>query len=794
MKRLSSHGKGKAKRIAKTGVRSFGGAIVLLLKIIGTFVLIGVTTGVIFACIFTVYVKTNFTSGLDVTLEAYKMNLSSVIYYKDQNSGSYKELVTLQSTEYRRWVDYADIPHYAEQALVAIEDKRFYTHNGVDWYRTLGAFGNMFLSMKDNFGGSTITQQLIKNLTEEDDVTVQRKLQEIFRALEFEKEYRKEEIIEWYLNKVPFGGTVYGLGAAANYYFGKDAEDLTLAECAAIVGITNNPSLYNPYISKENNKKRQELILDAMYEQHYILTEQELEAAKAQKLVFVKGTSKSTTHSVYTYFEDAVIEDVIADLQHVKDVSYKTAEDLLFTQGYKIYCTIDPDMQNKVDSIYQNRDAIPEVGGSTQLVQSAIIIADPATGHILAMEGGVGEKTISRGLNRATMSRRPPGSSIKPLAVYSPAIEFGKITPETRFEDSAQVTLKGTTWMPKNDDFSYSDSGIISIRSALIHSKNTVSAQILDQLTPAVSYDFMVNRLGFELSPYDEDYAPLSLGQLTNGATVREMAQGYTMLANSGVETHLITYTQLCDNNDNVIYNNKPKTSFAISPVTAYWVTDMLQDAVRYGTGSGAYLGDLMPVAGKTGSTSDWKDRWFCGYTPYYVAVVWTGFDTPANMKVSFNPASRIWKNVMTLVSEGMTYKEFPKPPDTYLTPIPGVDAPVKYVVRCVTTENEIIQETEKTGIPGRNITETAPVIDGYTLSGSSDKTITLSKNTDNNEFIFIYQSIAPSPSVEPSVEPSIEPTEEPSASPTESPEPTDTPPPTEIPLPSDYPPPIPPQ
>ena len=791
---MTSDKKYKAKKFAKTGVRTVSGAIVLLLKIIGTIILIGVTTGLIFACIFTVYINTNLTKALDISLDENAQKESSIIFYKDTATNEYKKLVTIQSEEYRKWVAYKDIPKYAEHALVAIEDQRFYKHDGVDWYRTSAAFVNMFLSMKDNFGGSTITQQLIKTLTGENEVTVQRKLLEIFRALQFEKDYTEEEIVEWYLNVVTFGGNCYGLGAAADYYFGKDVKDLTLAECASIIGITNNPSLYNPYISKEtreNNKERQELILAKMLEQGYI-DEDEMEEAKSQKLVFQKGENNSNDNVIYTWFEEAVIEDVIADLMELKDISKRAATDLLLGSGYRIYCTLNADLQAKVDSIYQDLSQIPEVGGSSQQIRSSIVLADPYTGEILALEGDVGKKTANRLFNMATQSRRPPGSSIKPLSVYAPGIEFNAITPETRFEDTADVRLSGTTWMPKNDDFKYS--GVINIRTAVINSKNTIAAQVVDKLTPAKSYDFMLNTLGVKLNVFDNDYAPMALGQLTDGITVREMASAYTMFDNRGVVNHLITYTKiLASDNETVVIDNKPETSIAIRETTAYWVTSMLRDAVNSGTGVGANLGKLMPVAGKTGTTSDNKDRWFAGYTPYYVAVVWTGFEIPATMKVGFNPAARLWKNVMTIVHEGLEWKDFEKPNDTYLAPIPGVDAEVSYIIRGVTVDGIPLYEiADKTAIKGKNITETANNLEaeGYEVVGATEKTITITDNPMNNLFEFYYQLIAP-PTIEPTGEPTGEPTDEPTDEPTGEPtgepteEPTESPPVTESPPPT---------
>ncbi len=781
---MSLNKKINAKKIAKTGVRTAGSVISLIFKTIGTLVLIAVTTGLIFACIFTVYIQTNLTTELGVSLEEFGKSESSAIYYKDTSTDEYKKLVTIQSTQYRIWVDYDDIPKYAEHALVAIEDKRFYDHSGVDWYRTVAAFGNMFLRMKDNFGGSTITQQLIKTLTQEDEVTVQRKLLEIFRALEFQKSYTREEIIEGYLNVVTFGGNCYGLGAAADYYFGKTASELTLAECACIIGITNNPSMYNPYIDKEANKERQELILTNMREQGYITTDAELDEAINQKLIFQKGENNTNSNEIYTWYEDAVIEDVITDLAELKGVTRQAAETLLFTGGYQIRCCMDQTIQAQVDSIYQDLEAIPKVGGSSQPLASAIVLANPYTGEILAMEGNVGEKTASRMFNRATQSHRPPGSSIKPLSVYAPAIEFRVITPETRFEDSADVRLEGTDWMPKNDDWSYS--GILNIRTAVIRSKNTIAAQVIDQLSPKRSYDFMVDTLGIELSPFDEDYAPLALGQLTNGITVREMASAYTMFDNGGVENRLITYTKvLMSDGETVVIDNQPETSIAISAATAYWVTSMLRDAATYGTGSEANLGDLMPVAGKTGTTTDKKDRWFAGFTPYYVAVVWTGFDTPATMKVTGNPAAQLWKKVMKLVHEGYEWKDFTTPPDTYLSPIPGVDEPVSYVVRGVNIEDdsELYRIDDKTAIKGKNITEIANLIEGYEIVGETEKTKTITDDPKNNIFEFYYQMIAPSPSpsLDPWVSPPIDPSSDVSAEPTA---PTESPPVTESPSP----------
>lgn len=730
--------------VAKGGARTAGHIAMTVLKVIGTIILMMITTCLVFACIFTIYCKSNFSSGLDVDYDDFAMSLSSVIYAKNKDTGEYEELVTISSSEYRMWVDYEDIPVDMEHAVVAIEDRNFYKHHGVDWYRTAGAFVNMFLNMSDTFGGSTITQQLIKNLTDDDEVTVQRKLLEIFRALDFEKKHDKWEIIELYLNLVYFGHGCYGVGAAAQYYFGKDVSELTLAEIACIIGITNNPSLYSPYIYPENNKRRQEIILNEMYEQGYISLEQRDEAI-AQELVLDTGDDEEgdDSSSLYTWFEEAVRDDVIETLAEIRNCSEETAELLLMTGGYQIYSTIDLDVQKAIDTIYENLDEIPSVWGSSQQVQSAIVIVDPYTGDIVGMAGGVGEKTVDLGMNRATDSTRPPGSAFKPIASYGPALEYGLITPNTRMEDSKDLTLSGTTWMPNNVDFSYR--GVVTVRQAMMLSLNTVAATIVDMLTPQVSYEFVTEKAGLTtLVPEDADYAAMALGQLTYGATVRDMASAYTMFVNKGVRSTGRTFTHIYDSDWNLVYENKTEQVAAISEKTAYWMTDMMQTNVDYEVEPDIYG---MPTAGKTGTSEERWDRWFVGYTPYYVAAVWTGYDMPTMMSCYGNPSSQLFKKVMTLVHENLEYRDFNVPEDTYLTPVPGVEE-VSYTVRGVDEDKNVIYEETYSGIAGRTAEVKAPTIEGYTLV-STESTVSIVIG-DTTEVEFVYKSDTPKEPEEP--------------------------------------------
>lgn len=638
------------------------GAVGLALKILATVLLIFLTTALLFACIFAFYVKTTLQDDLDVSLSDYSLSESSIIYYEDSN-GEWQELATLSGSENRIWVDLEDIPDHLVKALVAIEDRRFYEHKGVDWFRTLAAITTMFSSSDDIFGGSTITQQLIKNLTGNNDVTVKRKLIEIFQALEFEQKYDKDEIITWYLNAVYFGEGSYGIYAAAKTYFDKEPSELTLAESAAIVGIVNLPTYYSPFYSEENNKNRQETVLREMYEQGYINYD-EYTSAVNEQLVFARSANEAGQQEIYSWYVETVIEDVKADLMEQKGISADAAEQLLYSGGYRIYTCYDPEIQADVDAVYQNLDALPKsYRPSEQQLQSAIVIMDPYTGEIVALAGGVGEKTANLITNRATQSERPPGSSFKPLSVYAPAIEAGLITQNTLVNDApaGEITLSGNpNWYPNNAD--HTNRGIVTIRQAVMSSLNTVAAQVLDKLGVDASYSFLENNLGFTtLIEQDRNYSSLALGELTNGATVREMTQAFCTFINGGIFTESHVYTQVTDSSGSLVLENNIETHVAMKANTAYNVLDMLYGAATSGTGTEANFWS-QPVAGKTGTSSYNWNRWFCGTTGYYTAAVWTGYDMPEQMYFYGNPAAQIWRSVMSAVHEGLEWKSLPSP------------------------------------------------------------------------------------------------------------------------------------
>ena len=635
------------------------GAVGLVAKIVVTVLLVILTTTLLLACVFAFYVKTCLTEDIDVSLSDYQLSESSIIYC-ETSAGEYKELATLHGSENRIWVDLEDIPDYLVKALVAIEDHRFYEHKGVDWYRTVGAMFTMLTGGDDSFGGSTITQQLIKNLTGNKEVTVQRKLIEIFQALEFEKKYDKDEIIEWYLNAVYFGEGCDGIYTAAQKYFGKEPSQLTLAESASIVGIVNLPTYYSPFYSEENNKERQETVLRRMYELGYISYD-EYEEAKNEQLVFTRSDNEVADQEIYSYYVEAVIKDVTEDLMEQKGISQDTARQLLYNGGYRVYSCLDPYIQECVDNVYLDVENFPKpYRANDQQLQSAMVIMDPYTGEVVAMSGGVGEKTGNLVLNRATDALRAPGSSFKPLAVYAPAIELGLITPSTLVNDAPreEVEMSQNQWYPNNSDFQYR--GIIDIATGVRLSLNTVAAQVLDKLGLDASTNFLKNKLGItSLVPDDYNYASLALGELTNGISVLEMAQAYCTFDNSGIFTEARTYSRVTDAAGNIVLDNQPKTHVAMKSSTATNITSLLFSAANYGTGSESIFSG-QAIAGKTGTSSYNWNRWFAGYTPYYVGVVWTGFDQPEQMYVYGNPAAQVWRRVMQQVHAGLEYKSFP--------------------------------------------------------------------------------------------------------------------------------------
>ena len=659
------------------------------------------------------------------SIDDYSVEETSFLYYVDRN-GNIQQLQQIYTTTDRQWASLEDMPQAMIDAAVAIEDKRFYEHQGVDWITTVKACLNMFFGGDDKFGGSTITQQLIKNTTKDDSVTVQRKVMEIFRAQFCEQVNDKDEIMEQYLNHIYLGRGCYGVKSAAAEYFGKELQSLTPAECASLISITNNPSLFNPYSQSvyeykgeerdgaSRNRYRQMNVLSEMLSQGY-LTQEEYDAAVSQEMVFKEGiadedkwticentdcgyegvrstftgegesffcpdcgtqtsVSVNASQHIYSWFVDAVLIDVASELAAQDGINWEELSDKerevyltrIQKSGYHIYTTLDMDVQEKVDAIYNDVSNIPATRSQQQL-QSAIVVVDNRTGDVVALSGGVGEKDTFLGYNKATQAKLQTGSAQKPISVYAPAFEKGAVSPATVLKDLPVMYSDEGAW-PKNDNRQYQNGR--TVFSGVVSSINTISVRTLDMIGYDYAYSFAKYNLGQNgLTDYydigngqsknDLDRAPLALGALTLGSTVREMSAAYATFANGGTYREARLYTNVYNSDGQIVLDNTQESRKVLSDKTVDYMNYTLYNAANNGTGGAAIFNGQM-IAGKTGTTSSNRDRWFCGYTAHYTAAVWCGYNQPEEIRLSgttANPAAVLWRKVMQPVHQGLGYE-----------------------------------------------------------------------------------------------------------------------------------------
>lgn len=628
-------------------------------------ILFALLTMFIAAIAFVMWVVSTVDLSIGDSMSTLNLKLTSVIYCQNSDTGEWEEYEYLSSEGNRIWADIDTIPNHLEDAFVAIEDQRFMSHRGVDWKRTLSATFNEIFGGGSTYGGSSITQQLVKNLTGENDRSYMRKIKEIIRAITLESKLSKQQILELYLNSIYLGQGCNGVESASQVYFNKSVNELTLAEAASIAGITQYPSLYDPFMNRDKNIEKQRTVLYKMLELGYI-TQEEYDEAIAEELVFVRGeTDNSTSQS---YFVDQVVEEVIDDLRAEYGYSEAIATQMVYNGGLKIYATVDRDVQSYAEAVFMNDNNFPGSGGDEQ-PESAMVITEPSTGHVKAIIGGRGEKTLSRGWNRATQTTRQPGSTIKPLSVYGPAIDLGLITPDSIVADDP-FTIGN--WSPKNHyDGFYGD---MTVRRAVNISANIPAIKVLQKLTVDKSFDYMANNLGFTTlvdnetrdgKVYSDKGLPtLALGGLTDGVTVLEMSAAYAAFANDGVYIEPATYTKVEDNIGKTVLTKSQESHTAFKPATAYQMNQLLKGVVTSGTAAGSTISG-MDTAGKTGTTDNNVDRWFAGYTPYYSAVVWAGYDSSNPLPSAWrspNPALNIWKKVMVKIHEDLPNRTFVRP------------------------------------------------------------------------------------------------------------------------------------
>ena len=676
-------------------------------RVIGTILLVFVLTAAIFAGIFSAYINSSMRGRVEVYLDEFETKVSTELYYQEPSSGEWTMYHTLfLDSENRIWADLDQIPKDLQKAVVAIEDKRFYKHKGVDWHGTARAiFRTIFGGSVQ--GGSTITQQLVKNVTGDNQNTVKRKVMEIYRAQEMEKRYEKDEILEAYLNEVYFGYSCYGVVTASLKYFNKDVSELSLAECASLIAITNNPSLYDPLQTDwglENNRTRQLLVLGAMLEQGKI-DQAAYDAAKEENVVFSNGytilggrvdvdTDKKddtdadggdeqpedetkTATSSQSYFTDAVIEDVAAALVEKYGLTdstnpvtgkvttaFEQGVNMVYGKGYKIYTTQNPDYQKIAEEVCTDTSNLPYTSTytnsygekETEQLQVGMTIVDPYTGYVVAMVGGAGVKQYDRGWNWAT-SARQCGSAIKPVSVYAPALDDGTINGASTIDDYPVMVLNGSVY-PKNANGRYK--GLTPLHTAIARSTNTCAVRVVQEYGTSRSYDFMTNKLGFTtLTSQDaQQVGNMGLGGLDRGVTTEEMAAAFAAFANEGIYTAPRTFIRVEDADGNVILENEANASVAMKDTTAALMNSLLQEVVNGGTG---YEGRIsgMHVAGKTGTTNNDQDRYFVGYTPYYSCAVWVGYVHNQRIIASGNPAASMWQKVMSRIHADLADKDF---------------------------------------------------------------------------------------------------------------------------------------
>lgn len=667
----SSSNEQKKKKKNKSSSPYVQFALAVVKTVVVIFVALGCVFGGVLGGTVLGYVKNADTitpDQLDLTTK-----LTSFIYDKDNN-----EIAQLKGSENRVVVEHSEIPDNMRNAFIAIEDQRFERHNGVDTKRFVKAALSYIVNLGDaSFGGSTITQQLVKNITGNQDSTIKRKVQEAWQAMQLEKDLSKDQILDNYMNRITTGSGCYGVQAAAKKFFNKDVKDLSLAECASIAGVTKSPGRYDPTLgenSKKRNKERQEIILKAMLDQKKI-TQNEYDEAIAEKLkISEKSTEETVSKNVQSYFVDYAVTQVQKDLMKQNNISAEAANYIIYNRGIHIYTTQDTNIQKVMNEEFTDIKNFPvnaKISNPDMQAQAAMIVLDPITGQIRGMYGAYGEKKGSFTSNRATSMKRQPGSSFKPIAVYAPAIDLGIITPATVIDD-VPVYMNNQTpdkIYPKNAE-SGDYRGLSTIRKAIRSSINVVAATVFrDYLKPEKSIEYL-KKVNIDRSK--EGYISMALGGLNEGVNPLIMAASYAPFVNDGVYTEPIAYTKVTDAKGNILLD-KTKTqekNIAYKETTAFLMASMMKDVVTSGTAAKDRLGTVknqsgkvIPTAGKTGTTNDNYDKWFVGYSPYYVGATWYGYNTPKTLKSSeYYQALKIWNKVMNRIHAKLEVKDFKQP------------------------------------------------------------------------------------------------------------------------------------
>lgn len=677
-------------------MKNFGSAMTIVGTTFASMLLILVIAMCIVVTVLTVYVLDFADTGYDLNLRDAEMKSTSIIYAFDKD-GAEVEIKRLVASENRMWVNYEDISQNMVNAVVSTEDKRFYEHDGVDWQRTVFSLGADVLNLSSaGQGGSTITQQLVKNLTGDDEISWERKLREIFRAMSIEEKYTKIDILESYLNEIWFGGTVHGVGAASKYYFDKEAKDLTIAESAILAGMIRNPAKLSPYKDLSRCKERQKYALDNMYEQGYITTA-EYEAALVEQVHFAKpvygdafgyidertlktddeeDTSEETvvdeTYEAYkwndytitqNWYVDAAIDQVLNDYADEKGITYTAAKNEIYNGGYKIYLNMDIDIQNTLEEKYRDPYTVlskyDPTAPESDLIQSAFVVMD-YTGTVVGLVGGLGDKPGDGVFNRATQAMRAPGSTMKPISTYSMAIQRNLVTYSTLIPDKG-ITIAnpegtGTAIWPENYQGAGGVGTLTPVWEGVRESMNTIAIRVSRMLTPQVCYNQITQNLGFTtITENDIAYSPITLGALTKGVKLVELAAAYQIFGNGGIYYEPMLYSKVVDSRENVVLDQDFFGTQALDSDAAWVSNRILRTVVTTPTGTARFAQlENVDVIGKTGTSNDGKNLMFVGATPDYVAALWIGYDDGREIGRGdgWKTLAKIWNFVMADVQD----------------------------------------------------------------------------------------------------------------------------------------------
>ncbi len=645
-----------------------------------TVLLVGIISTCIVGSVMVVYVLRSFDADSYLPeLGKLSMDARSVIYVQDDN-GAWKPHHNLLGGN-SVWVDLDEIPVHLQNALIAIEDERFWEHEGVDWQRTVSAMANLLMNRvfhlgSTEYGGSTITQQLIRVTTQNKDHSIERKINEILAAIELERtQSSKQQVLEAYLNNLPLTGDLVGVGIGARSYFGKEVQELSIGEGAVLVAITNNPSLYDPYVHPENVRQRQRVVLAKMYELGMI-TRDEYVQAYNEELIF---KSSNVRQQVQDYYVDLVVEDVIEDLMEEYGYTYNYAENIVYYGGLSIYSAEDPELQAAVEAVYADENNYPKKREGDEEDPQAGFFAVDYSGRVVATVGGRGQKTGNRVLNRSTQSKRSPGSSIKPLTAYGPAVALDVVHYSSMVRDAPLVLPNGTKWPHNYEMRSTPDNGPVLLGVALQKSLNTVAARLVDTVTPKRVYEDYATTT-FRLSTLvkdkaingkimtDMDLAPLALGAFTEGVTMRDMAAAYAVFGSGGYYNEPYTYYKVLQGEDEststLLVRGQQSLPPVLDPQTSYVMNKLMQRVTTLGTA--ANIGSSWKgweVYGKTGTSENEKDVYFAGGTPYYAATGWFGYDNNQVLSKSQTGYARsLWNKAMKVLHRDKQIKQFTMP------------------------------------------------------------------------------------------------------------------------------------